>query len=194
MDPLILKIAYIVILVGTSIIRYPHEKRNKANSIIKDNKTTLEKALLFVVFLGMMILPLLYILTSLFSFANYTLPLYAQITGVVLILPTLWLFYRSHKDLGLNWSVTLEIREGHNIVDTGVYKHIRHPMYSAIWLWGIAQTLLLHNYIAGFSGLISFGMLYFFRVQEEEKMMLKEFGEEYQAYKKRTKRIIPFLI
>lgn len=194
MDPLILKIAYIVILVGTSIVRYPHEKRNKANSIIKDNKTTLEKTLLFVVFLGMMILPLLYILTSLFSFANYTLPLYAQITGVVLILPTLWLFYRSHKDLGLNWSVTLEIREGHNIVDTGVYKHIRHPMYSAIWLWGIAQTLLLHNYIAGFSGLISFGMLYFFRVREEEKMMLKEFGEEYQAYKKRTKRIIPFLI
>ena len=194
MNPLILKIAYIVILVGTSIIRYPHEKRNKANSIIKDNKTTLEKTLLFVVFLGMMILPLLYILTSLFSFTNYTLPLYAQITGVVLILPTLWLFYRSHKDLGLNWSVTLEIREGHNVVDTGVYKHIRHPMYSAIWLWGIAQTLLLHNYIAGFSGLISFGMLYFFRVQEEEKMMLKEFGEEYQTYKKRTKRIIPFLI
>ena len=194
MNPLILKIAYIVILVGTSIIRYPHEKRNEANSIIKDNKTTLEKTLLFVVFLGMMILPLLYILTSLFSFANYTLPLYAQITGVVLILPTLWLFYRSHKDLGLNWSVTLEIREGHNVVDTGVYKHIRHPMYSAIWLWCIAQTLLLHNYIAGFSGLLSFGMLYFFRVQDEEKMMLKEFGEEYQTYKKRTKRIIPFLI
>ena len=194
MDPLIFKIAYIVILAGTSIIRYPHEKRNKANSISNDNKTTLEKTLLFLVFLGMMILPLLYILTPLFSFADYTLPFFAQITGIVLIVPILWLFRRSHKDLGLNWSVTLEIREGHNVVDTGVYKYIRHPMYSAIWLWGIAQALLLQNYIAGFSGLICFGMLYLLRVQKEEEMMLKEFGEEYRAYQKRTKRIIPFVI
>ena len=194
MDPLIFKIAYIVILAGTSIIRYPHEKRNKANSISNDNKTTLEKTLLFLVFLGMMILPLLYILTPLFSFADYTLPFFAQITGIVLIVPILWLFHRSHKDLGLNWSVTLEIREGHNVVDTGVYKYIRHPMYSAIWLWGIAQALLLQNYIAGFSGLICFGMLYLLRVQKEEEMMLKEFGEEYRAYQKRTKRIIPFVI
>lgn len=194
MDPLIFKIAYIVILAGTSIIRYPHEKRNKANSISNDNKTTLEKTLLFLVFLGMMILPLLYILTPLFSFADYTLPFFAQITGIVLIVPILWLFRRSHKDLGLNWSVTLEIREGHNVVDTGVYKYIRHPMYSAIWLWGIAQALLLQNYIASFSGLICFGMLYLLRVQKEEEMMLKEFGEEYRAYQKRTKRIIPFVI
>ena len=69
----------------------------------------------------------------------------------------LWLFYRSHKNLGRNWSATLEIQKGHNIVDAGVYKYIRHPIYSAIWLWVIIEALLLNNYIAGLSDLIRFG-------------------------------------
>ncbi|MEO1255394.1 MAG: isoprenylcysteine carboxylmethyltransferase family protein, partial [Bacteroidota bacterium] len=120
MDSLLLKIAYVVLIVGTFIIRYPHEKRNKNNSISEDNKTALEKMLLLLVFIGMMILPLIFIFTSFFSFANYTLPVYANVIGIVLIIPTLWLFYRSHKDLGRNWSVSLEIREDHKIIDSGV--------------------------------------------------------------------------
>ena len=193
MDSLTFHIAYLMILLGTFIIRYPHEKRNKANTIQKDYKTSLEKILLLLVFIGMMVLPIIYILTPLLTFADYTLPLYAQVTGVLLVLPTLWLFYRSHKDLGLNWSASLEIREGHEIVDKGVYKTIRHPMYASIWLWVIAQALLLNNYIAGFAGIVSFGLLYFLRVRKEEEMMIKEFGEPYREYQKRTKRIIPFI-
>ena len=59
--------------------------------------------------------------------------------------------------LGRNWSATLEIQKGHNIVDAGVYKYIRYPIYSAIWLWVVIEALLLNNYIAGLSGLIRFG-------------------------------------
>lgn len=193
MNPLLLKIAYGILIVGTFIIRYPHEKRNKDNNISKDNKTALEKMLLLLVFIGMMILPLVYIFTSFFSFANYTLPVYAHVIGIVLIIPTLWLFYRSHKDLGRNWSVSLEIREDHKIVDSGVYIHVRHPMYSSIWLWSIIQALVLTNFVAGLSGLVSFGVLYFLRVGKEEKMMRKEFGDAYDDYQKKTKRIIPFI-
>lgn len=193
MEPILLKIGYAIIVISTSIIRYPYRKRNKSNKIMTTNKGTLEKSLLGLVFLGMVILPFTYIITSLFCFANYDLPVVLQITGLILIVPMLWLFYRSHKDLGQNWSATLEIREGHNIVDSGVYKHIRHPMYSAILLLVICQALLLNNYIAGLSGLISFGLLYIFRVKKEEQMMLSEFGEEYEQYMKRTKRIIPFI-
>jgi protein-S-isoprenylcysteine O-methyltransferase Ste14 len=46
----------------------------------------------------------------------------------------LWLFYRSHADLGTNWSITLEIREQHRLITQGVYRRIRHPMYSALGL------------------------------------------------------------
>lgn len=194
MEPILLKIGYGIIVIATSIIRYPHAKRNKTNKIITNKKGTLEKILLGLAFLGMVILPLIYMATSLLSFANYDLPVSLQIIGLLSIVPMLWLFYRSHKDLGQNWSATLEIREGHNIVDSGVYKYIRHPMYSAILLLVIIQALLLNNYIAGLSGLISFGLLYFFRVKKEEKMMLLEFGTDYKKYMKRTKRIIPFIV
>ena len=193
MEPIILKIGYGIMVLGTSIIRYPHEKRNKSNQIITNKKATLEKILLGLVFLGMMILPLIYIFSDLFSFADYTLPVSFHVLGFLLIVPNLWLFYKSHKDLGMNWSVSLEIRAGHNIVDTGVYKYVRHPMYTAIWIGCVAQALLLNNYIAGLSGLVCFGLLYFFRFKKEEHMMLQEFGQDYEEYMKKTKRIIPFI-
>ena len=193
METIILKIGYGIVILGTFIIRYPHQKRNKSNQIRTDKKEALEKSLLGLVFLGMMIVPLIYIFSNILSFADYILPVSLHMLGLLLIIPTLWLFYRSHKDLGTNWSVSLEIREGHHVVDTGVYKYIRHPMYTAIWLWCIVQALLLNNYIAGLSGLVCFGLLYFLRVKKEERMMLQEFGKAYEDYVKRTKRIIPFI-
>lgn len=50
----------------------------------------------------------------------------------------LWLLWRSHADLGRSWMGTLAIKEKHALVTQGVYRHIRHPMYAAHWLWGIA--------------------------------------------------------
>lgn len=49
-------------------------------------------------------------------------------------------------------------------------------MYSAFWLWTIAQALLLPNWIAGFAGLAGFGILFFGRVAREGRMMLQTFG------------------
>lgn len=177
--------------IGTGFIRYPFEKKQKKNKINTDNKTPLEKTLLAGAFLGLALLPIIYIFTPLFSFADYALPLWAQIIGLVLIPITLWLFYRSHKDLGQNWSPSLEIRDEHTLINEGVYKKIRHPMYTSIWLWGILQFCLLPNYVAGFSGIISFGILYFLRVDKEEQMLVKEFGESYKDYMKQTGRLFP---
>jgi protein-S-isoprenylcysteine O-methyltransferase Ste14 len=64
-------------------------------------------------------------------------------------------------------------------------------MYSAFWLWALAQLLLLPNWIAGPAGLVGFGILFFGRLGREEQMMLEKFGDEYRAYMARTKRIIP---
>lgn len=180
-------------MVSFAIIRRPHERRNKENKIINDQKGTLEKLLLFLVFIGIMVLPLIYIFTDIFSFANYQLPLGLHVTGIILMTLSLWLFYLAHKDLGQNWSVSLEIRDEHALVTNGIYKNIRHPMYSALWLSAFGQPLLLNNYIAGLSGIVFFGLLYFLRVKEEEAMMEKQFGKEYEAYKERTNRLLPKL-
>ena len=64
-------------------------------------------------------------------------------------------------------------------------------MYAAFWLCAVAQALLLPNWIAGLSGLVGFGTLFFFRVGNEERMMLETFGDEYRQYMARTNRVIP---
>ena len=67
-------------------------------------------------------------------------------------------------------------------------------MYSAFWLWAIAQALLLPNWIAGFAGLFGFGILFFGRVAREERMMLQTFGDSYREYMARTDRVFPWIL
>jgi protein-S-isoprenylcysteine O-methyltransferase Ste14 len=64
-------------------------------------------------------------------------------------------------------------------------------MYSAFWLWAIAQALLLPNWIAGPAGLVGFGTLFLLRVGREERLMDETFGEDYRRYAARTWRILP---
>ena len=71
------------------------------------------------------------------------------------------------------------------------YRRVRHPMYTAFWLWAVAQALLLPNWFAGFSGIVGFGALFFGRIAREERMMMESFGDEYRAYMQRTYRVIP---
>src|SRR6266568_943304 len=91
----------------------------------------------------------------------------------------LWLFYRSHADLGTNWSITLEVREGHRLITQGVYRGVRHPMYSALALYSVGQALVIPNWVAGLSNLVAFAVLIALRVGAEERMMAHQFGNEY---------------
>ncbi|MEM9266045.1 MAG: protein-S-isoprenylcysteine O-methyltransferase [Cyanobacteria bacterium P01_F01_bin.13] len=193
MDTLTLKIIFVVGIVLSGFIRKPYQKKIKQNTIVDNRKTPLENGLLNFVTLGMIILPLIYLVTPLLNFANYSLPVWANVLGIVVFAISLYLFWRSHHDLGTNWSPTLQVRADHTLITNGIYQSIRHPMYTSIWLWTIAQALLLTNWIAGLSGVITFGTLYFLRVDNEEKMMAEQFGEQYQAYRQKTKRLVPFL-
>jgi protein-S-isoprenylcysteine O-methyltransferase Ste14 len=150
-----------------------------------------EKILLSVVISTSLLLPILYLLTPLFSFADYELPEWVHACGLVMMIGGLWLFWRSHADLGLNWSPTLETRKGHEIISHGVYRRIRHPMYSAIWLFSIAQGLLLNNWLAGWAVVLAFAVMYFLRTPKEEEMMIDHFGNAYKEYMAETGRLFP---
>ncbi len=179
--------------VSAFVIRSPHQRESKKNNVAIDRKTAQEKVLLAVVTIGMVVLPLLYVFSPWLSIADYHPPIWIGYLGAIFFAVSLWLFWRSHHDLGKNWSPTLEVREGHKLITDGVYQKIRHPMYTSCWLWGVAQALLLPNWVAGLAGIISFSILYFLRVSNEEQMMLEQFGEEYKAYMQRTKRLVPYL-
>ncbi len=193
MNPWYGKSAVIVSLVVYIIIRAPHGKRSTKVAIAEDRKGGLEIGLLIGAWLGTTIVPVVWITTSLFVVAEYTLHPVPYGLGLGMMVLGLWLFYRSHTDLGTNWSVTLQTREEHSLVTTGIYSRIRHPMYSAMFALGVAQALFLPNWIVGPAYLVSFGLLYVFRVRIEERMMLDRFGTEYEEYVQRTGRLIPRL-
>lgn len=185
------RIAVLVSLLAFILIRWPHGKRNLTVQVTDNRKDRLEVVLLIGAALGTTFLPMLWLTTSLFAFAEYPLQAVPFAAGIAFALAGLWLFHRSHVDLGLNWSVTLQVRNEHQLVTNGVYARIRHPMYSAMFLMGIAQACFLPNWLIGPAYLVTFGILYLFRVGHEERMMLDHFGEDYEAYRKRTGRVIP---
>jgi protein-S-isoprenylcysteine O-methyltransferase Ste14 len=56
----------------------------------------------------------------------------------------------------------------------------------------LGQAFLLANWVVGLAGVIGFAVLFFLRVDKEERMMLEIFGPRYKAYMERTKRLIPY--
>jgi len=135
--------------------------------------------------------PLVWIASPWLSFANYPLRPGSLAAGLVCFVAGLWFFYRSHADLGDNWSVTLQVRADHRLITEGVYRWIRHPMYASLFLYSIGQWLVLPNWVAGPSYLVTFGLLYALRVDAEERMMRDAFGADYVTYMSRTKRLVP---
>lgn len=182
---------YFVAIVVEIIIRAPLNKKRRQEKISERRYTAQEKILLLLLSVGMFFVPIIYAATGWLDFANYTLPAWAGWLGVVLIAGALFVFWRAHADLGLNWSPTLEIREKHELITRGIYGLIRHPMYASQWLWVLAQPLLLQNWIAGFLNLLVFIPFYFLRVRAEEQMMLEQFGDQYRSYMQKVGAVLP---
>jgi len=191
MTLIIAKAIWIVVVVAWCIIRYPHGRRARRTPKVRRSDGGRELVLMAISAAGLGVLPSIYVIAKAPSFANYAIRPWQPWIGGVIFAAALWLFRRTHKDLGRNWSVTLEVREQHALVTSGVYSRVRHPMYSAFWLWALAQALLLPNWIAGPAGLVGFGALFFLRVGREEALMIETFGDEYRRYMARTARILP---
>jgi len=185
------KFLFLMGLSATALIRAPHWLRNARNRVADDRASPLDLALLWLAVVGTGVVPVVYCMTPWLDFAGYPWPSALRGVGACVFAFALWLLWRSHADLGENWSVTLKVREGHGLVTGGVYRHVRHPMYAAFFLWGVAQWLMLPNGIAGPSHLVTFGLLYLVRMPREERMMLDRFGDEYRAYAARTGRLWP---
>jgi protein-S-isoprenylcysteine O-methyltransferase Ste14 len=187
----------IIFLVGLILYLFgmygPAVRQYRRDSIADDRLTRLDLLMDMVAFVGWQVIPVVCVLTSWLDLADFRLPTWAGWVGVAIFAGALGLFWRAYADLGRNWSPTLQVKEEHTLVTHGVYRTIRHPVYAAMWLWGIAQPLLLQNWIAGFSQLVTFLPLYVRRIPLEERMMVENFGDGYREYMARTGRVIPRL-
>jgi protein-S-isoprenylcysteine O-methyltransferase Ste14 len=182
---------YLSGLLTLVVLRWPYARRWRRNDIVVRRVDASETALLAFEAFGALVLPVIRIFTRWLDFAEYPAPRLFVWSAAALLVPAFALFWRSHADLGRNWSPTLEMHAEHELVTRGIYARIRHPMYAALWSIALAQTLGIPNWVAGPAGMLSFGLMYFVRVPREEAMLVERFGEAYRNYVARTGSLWP---
>jgi protein-S-isoprenylcysteine O-methyltransferase Ste14 len=191
MTPFFSKLVFALLAIGWYGIRYKYARRSSRTPVLRSARGPRETTLLLVSLTGLGLLPFLYISTGVPHFADYTFRPELAWLGLLVAIAALVMFQLTHRALGRNWSVSLDVRVDHRLITDGVYQQVRHPMYSAFWLWALAQALLLPNWVAGLSGIVGFGILFFGRVAREEQIMLDTFGDAYREYMARTCRVLP---
>lgn len=184
------EVIFLLGFVAGSLIRIFYTAKRRGIRAEKKYSSMIDIMLVSAAGIGMD-LPFLYLFTPWLDFANYNLPGWFGWVGTVAFAGAVLMLWKSHADLDRNWSATLQILGRHSLVTTGVYRYIRHPMYTAHLLWAIAQGLLLSNWLAGWAFLVLSVPLYVVRIPKEERMMLEHFGEAYRVYKSRTGGMIP---
>lgn len=103
------------------------------------------------------------------------------------------LYWRAHRDLGPNWSITVAVHEQQALQTQGVYTYIRHPMYTALVLLGAGYAQLIPSLFPGLLPLLATLALVAVRLRHEERAMHAHFGEAWVAYVARTYRFIPWV-
>lgn len=190
MNPLYAKAIVLVSTLAVVIIPASIHRRGGETKVLKRPLGPLDRVLLALTSIGFF-LALFWVATPVLRFADYSLRPAPFIAGISCLAAGLWFHYRSHADLGTNWSITLEVREKHQLVTQGIYRNVRHPMYLALLLYSSGLALVLPNWVAGPSYLVAVALLVALRVGPEERMMLENFGNDYKVYKERTKCLIP---
>lgn len=145
---------------------------------------------------------LFFVLLAVLSFSNIscfplTIALFPhspliQIAGSVIAVAGLVVAIMGRKKLADNWSSNIEIKEGHELVTSGIYGYVRHPIYTGMLFMGLGTWLVSGRFSAFFFFAILTAFM-LFKVREEEELMTTYFPNEYPEYKKRVSCIIPHL-
>jgi protein-S-isoprenylcysteine O-methyltransferase Ste14 len=95
--------------------------------------------------------------------------------------------------LGANWSGTVTLKEDHELIRTGPYRFVRHPIYTGILLALLGTALAgaeIHSLLA--FAIVLVGLL--FKMAQEEQILTEHFGPQYLDYRRQVKGLIPFVV
>ena len=94
--------------------------------------------------------------------------------------------------LGENWSGTVTLKEGHELIRSGPYRYIRHPIYTGMLLAFAGTVLTLCEY----RGLISLAITivsFYYKAKKEERFLAEEFGDSFREHRRQTGMFLPSL-
>ena len=125
------------------------------------------------------------------QFVPHTTLVYSTGLGLAVVGATLAIYSRAL--LGRNWSATVELKQAHELVTTGPYQFVRHPIYSGLLLLFLGNAIMVGDW----RGLLAVAIVFasFWRKLKQEEVWLEEhFGDSYRVYHNRTKAIVPSVL
>lgn len=115
-----------------------------------------------------------------------------KILGVFITILGLLIAIIARKTLADNWSSNIELKKDHELITKGIYKYVRHPIYTGLLLMGVGSILVLQSLLVVLFFVVMITFL-IFKLKKEEILLLKHFPKDYQEYMKKTKALIPLI-
>lgn len=113
--------------------------------------------------------------------------------GAVITVAGLLFSIWARRHIGQNWSSAVTIKQNHELITSGPYAMVRHPIYTGLLFAFLGTAIALTQY----RGLAAFLLIFFalwFKLRLEEKWMRSQFGDAYIAYSRRIAALVPFLL
>ena len=124
------------------------------------------------------------------TWTRFPLGEWIQWLGIIVAISPIFFLIWVHRHLDTQWSIALELQEGHRLITSGPYTRIRHPMYLGVFVYTIGLILISSDLLVSIFFAFTIWVNYR-RIPEEEQMMIDEFGEEYLEYMKRSGKLLP---
>lgn len=116
-----------------------------------------------------------------------------EATGLVLcvlgLLTTIW----ARWTLAGNWSSDVTFKQNHELIKTGPYRFVRHPIYTGLLLLCLGTAIEIGK-VRFWLALPLWFIGFWIKLKQEEKLMLQHFPDDYPAYRKQVKALVPFVI
>ncbi len=188
-------LATVILLTGMSISFYFRMKADKETGE-KISRKVDGSVMMNIIKIGGLILwlsPFVYLINPVWmNWSKIGLPEWVRWlgvgVGVVGVFGVYWLF----SSIGNSISPTSATRREHKLVTDGIYKYIRHPLYTFGTSLFISFGMMADNWFIALMGILVF-IIMAIRTPKEESNLIEKFGDEYREYMKRTGRFLPKL-
>lgn len=186
--------ALAIFLAGVSVGGYYRYKAEKAGEPISWNEEGVTVMVLLRVFglVGWLAIIVYLSNPTWMRWSELPLPEFARWIGVVTGVISVPLLYWLFKSIGKNITQTVKTRKEHQLVTSGPYRWVRHPLYSVGTLLFLSLALMAANWFIALAALMGLVML-MIRLPKEEQNLIAQFGDEYREYMNHTGRLIPKL-
>ena len=163
----------------------------KATQRLEPAASRILRVLIFLIAIALLSIPripLLWLYVQLWPSGYWPFWLGAAIT-VAGLLFAVW----AREHLGSNWSRSVTIKQGHELITTGPYAVVRHPIYTGI-LTGFLGMAIAISQVRGFIVVVLIFLVFWLKLRMEEEWMRSQFGETYATYARQTAALVPYLL